>query len=103
MALLTTTTAASACDGPGPLTSGEVRWRWRHGTILEAHEVADGVDVVVACPPPHATTARFRIVTREVRIWERRDPLGARDPIEFAGWRRCEEQYEREHPTAKDE
>jgi len=88
----------AGCDGPGPLTPEEVRWRWRHGTLVEATAFPDGVAVVVACPPPtEGVTARFRLASREVRIWERGDPLGRRDPLRFLASRRCEDAFVAAH------
>ncbi|MDP2345353.1 MAG: hypothetical protein Q8O67_30695 [Deltaproteobacteria bacterium] len=70
-----------------------MRWRWTHGSVLEATATAEGVDVVVACPAEHGegVVARFRVLTREVREFERRDPLQRRDTLSFMAWRRCQE------------
>ncbi len=88
-----------ACEGPGDLTPAEVRWRWKHGVLVEASAAPGGVDVVVDCPDPHGgSVARYRIQTREVRIWERRDPFGRRDPLQFSAWRRCEMAWQDAHP-----
>jgi hypothetical protein len=86
----------ASCEGPGPLTPAELRWRWHHGTLLEVTAVANGVDVVVACPKEHGAgvVARFRVLSREVREFERRDPLGRRDTLAFIAWRRCQEAAE---------
>jgi hypothetical protein len=83
---------ASGCDGPGPLRTGEVRWRWTHGDILEAKDVDDGVWINLACPSEHGigVQAEFTVLTREVREFERRDPLlRRRDPLQLVAWRRC--------------
>ena len=97
-----TTMLLTACDGPPPLSPEEVQRRWRHGQLIDAVQAGDDVDVVVVCPAAEAAapststsvTARFRLVSREVRLWERRDPLGHRDPLAFMAWRRCAEQAE---------
>jgi len=93
LCLLASLSLAEACDGPGPLTEAEVRWRWGHGEILSVDVVDDGVTVVVACPAEHGdgVTASVRLLNREVREFERRDPLLRRDPFQFVAWRRCQE------------
>jgi hypothetical protein len=93
LSLLASLSLAEACDGPGPLTGDEVRWRWRHGKITALSVVADGVTVSVACPAEHGegVTATVTLLTREVREFERRDPLLRRDPFQFVAWRRCQE------------
>jgi hypothetical protein len=93
LGLLASLSLAEACDGPGPLTGDEVRWRWRHGKITALNVVADGVTVSVACPAEHGEgiTATVTLLTREVREFERRDPLLRRDPFQFVAWRRCQE------------
>ena len=49
--------------------------------------------VSVACPAEHGegVTATVTLLTREVREFERRDPLLRRDPFQFVAWRRCQE------------
>ena len=61
---------------------------------MQATVVSEGVDVVVACPIEEhgpGVVARFRVLTREVREFERRDPLQRRDTLSFLAWRRCAE------------
>ena len=84
---------ATACDGPGPVTPTEIRWRWRHGKLMDIVATAKGVSVVVACPVEHGldVVARFEILTRVVREFERRDPLQHRDTLAFLSWRHFQE------------
>ncbi len=84
--------ALAACNGPGPLRSAELRWRWTYGTIIETKDVDDGVWVHLACPADvgDAISTSFTVLTREVREFERRDPLlRRRDPLQLVAWRRC--------------
>ena len=61
--------------------------------MLEATATNEGVDVVVACPFEHGAgvVARVTVLTREVREFERRDPLQRHDVLSFLAWRRCQE------------
>jgi hypothetical protein len=88
---------AEGCGGPGPLTPGEVRLLWRHGALREVVAVDGGVRIVVECPPEHGPglSATLTLLTREVREFERRDPLMRRDPLQLVAWRRCSDEAER--------
>jgi hypothetical protein len=92
---------AEGCDGPGPLTPAEVRWRWQHGSIRRLEVVDGGVRVEVTCPAEHGlvdgqgVTATVVLLTREVREFERRDPLLRRDPFRMVAWRRCQDEADR--------
>ena len=59
--------------------------------------VDGGVRVVVDCPADVHGPARATItlLTREIREFERRDPLLRRDPFHLVAWRRCSEEAER--------
>ena len=89
-------TSVEGCDGPGPLTAAEVRWRWRHGSIRSLEVIDDGVALTIDCPAEHGVgvVATVTLLTREVREFERRDPLLRRDPFEFVAWRRCHDEAE---------
>lgn len=89
------------CGGPGPVTPAEVRWRWQHGDIEQLEVVDGGVRVTVRCPAEHGlvdgkgVVTSITVLTREVREFERRDPLLRRDPFRMVAWRRCSDEAER--------
>jgi hypothetical protein len=88
----------AACSGPGPLTPAEVRWRWRHGQIVEAAAVSDAIDrgvlVTFRCPADAAGNAKVATTTlwtTPMRERERMDPwVRGRDPLQWAAWRACD-------------
>lgn len=88
------------CGGPGPLTPLEVRWRWQHGTLRTTEVVDGGVRATFTCPADHGLVdgrpvdATVVLLTREVREFERRDPLLRRDPFRMVAWRRCDDEVE---------
>ena len=100
VAWMTSLTLAEGCGGPGPLTPLEVRFRWQHGAIREVEVVDDGVRVSFSCPVEHGLVggqpveASAVLLTREVREFERRDPLLRRDPFRMVAWRRCADEAE---------
>jgi hypothetical protein len=58
--------------------------------------IDDGVALIIDCPAEHGVgvVATVTLLTREVREFERRDPLLRRDPFEFVAWRRCHDEAE---------
>lgn len=97
---LTSLALLEGCPGPGPLTPLEVRWRWQHGTLRSTDAVDGGVLVSFTCPADHGlidgrpVEATVTLLTREVREFERRDPLLRRDPFRMVAWRRCDDEVE---------
>lgn len=95
-ALLVCLTTA-ACNGPGPLTPWEVRWRWTHGELLDVVEINDindiGMRLTVRCPAEQGGVfATFTVWSSQQRALEAIDPLARkRDALKFAGWRYCEQ------------
>jgi len=100
LAWTTSLALAEGCGGPGPLTPLEVRWRWQHGAIRQIEVVDGGVRVAFSCPVEHGLVdgqpveASAVLLTREVREFERRDPLLRRDPFRMVAWRRCADEAE---------
>lgn len=97
---------AEGCGGPGPLTPAEVRWRWQHGSIERLEAVDGGARIDLVCPDEHGlvdgrgVNATVVLLTREVREFERRDPLLRRDPFRMVAWRRCQDEADRlKRPT----
>lgn len=95
LAWMTSLALLEGCGGPGPLTPLEVRWRWQHGTLRSTEIVDGGVRATFTCPAEHGLVdgqpvdATVVLLTREVREFERRDPLLRRDPFRMVAWRRC--------------
>jgi len=94
------------CGGPGPLTPLEVRWRWQHGALQQIDTVDGGVRVTFTCPAEQGVVdgqpvaATVVLLTREVREFERRDPLLRRDPFRMVAWRRCADEVELKQKAA---
>jgi len=94
--LLAACLKTAACDGPGPLTTSEVRWRWTHGELLDVVGVDVindvGMELTVRCPPEQGgVTTTFTVWSSQQRALEAIDPFARkRDALKFAGWRYCE-------------